>query len=326
MKIAIPIVSLFLISCTGFHRDNNITKSLITDVGQPIYLENIRLVSPAMYIERGNIVYGTEKLQLSINSDKRDKGVWILARDPDFRKIIFSYREKVADQYVWGKIAGSVATTIISLPEIKQRFKDRNYPDQYVLDEKYSEIQQKVDKENSKRRQILSKTVEEHWNHKRSTQTIEEMGEGVRIHYEGGPKDLNRVLTTDEERLKWHRESFFYHEGRERARYIGLLDDTVEIVQLDGVDCIQSDQYERLTTPIINPSKSADGIAHIRFYHCYFGPDLKVLIRSQFDIAPGYDLDFDAMLHSMLSGLRWPADLKIIYDIHSQESKKSKDQ
>jgi len=315
------MLSMLLASCSGLNVDNNITKSLVADVENPIYIEEIRLFLPVIESDVGLIVYEIDNLRPHKDSiGESTSGVWILSRDSDYRRISFSYREKVEDKYVRGKISGSVSVSINSLLERKERLKGWRHPDVYSLQDTYREIKAKLDKENSKRREVLSKTVEEHWNHKFATETVEEMGEGVLLHYEGVAQKFNDVYTTYEARLKDHRESFYYHKGRERARYVGLLDNTVEIVELDGVECIQSDRYERLTTPIINPSKTAGGIEHKRSYICYFGADLEVFISSRFKIAPGYDLDFDAMLYPMLNGLRWPADYKVIYDIHSRES------
>jgi|LGOV01.1.fsa_nt_gb hypothetical protein len=155
------------------------------------------------------------------------------------------------------------------------------------------------------RQEILSGTLEDHWQEKLKHRTIEEMTDNMEVRDEKLDK-LVPVKRMDPERKAFYaKRSFFYHFGRKRARYIGLPEDTIRQIEIDGQTCIQLDGYQRLEKPLGQyATTTGGGLGHGRAYHCYIDGAV-IKFGAYMEITPGYQVDFDALMQPVLDSIKW---------------------
>ncbi len=166
-------------------------------------------------------------------------------------------------------------------------------------------FQKEMEIDRACRQEILSGTLEDHWKKKLKLRTIEEMTETLQVR-DGKRGKLVPVKRMEPERKAFYaKEHFFYHFGRKRARYIGLPEDTIRQIEIDGQTCIQLDSYQRLEKPLGQyATRTGGGLGHARAYHCYLDGAV-IKISASMEIAPGYQVDFDALMQPVLDSIKW---------------------
>jgi hypothetical protein len=164
----------------------------------------------------------------------------------------------------------------------------------------------RVDKENSRRRKLLSGTVEDHWQEALREETINEM---TRNHYVRDDK-LNKLVDvskmSDELRAFHAKNSFYYHFGRKREAVRGLPDNTAVMADINGVSCVQEDRYEWRLKPVSYRNTTDGGLRHRRLYLCPVSEDLYIKIAVLTRVAPSIRIDSDALVKPLLASFQWP--------------------
>ena len=167
--------------------------------------------------------------------------------------------------------------------------------------ESYREDQ--IHNENRRRADILAGTLEDQWQKELSKGGIEAMMEGRLIYREGSnyPSPFKSVYKTpkaQEEKLK---DNFYFFFARKRARLQGLPNNTYQTITVNGRQCLQTDIYERLGTPLGEYAvRTGGGIEHSRGYSCYIRPGLVPGIYIDTKLAAGDSVDFDKILAPIL--------------------------
>lgn len=170
-----------------------------------------------------------------------------------------------------------------------------SYPNKEVL---YNLQKNRTKQENQRRADILAGTMEERWQEKVATAGgTEAMAKEIELY--SGPLVL--AYKTPEARAKWLKEDFYYFFGRQRARLRGLPDKTYQSAIVNGLECLRTDSYQRLATPLGEYAvRTGGGIQHSRNYACFIRHDLIPAILIHARLAAGDKIDFDLILKPVL--------------------------
>ena len=265
----------------------------------------VSFLPPAMLMPRETRFYDPRSYQIwrpveDLELIQNTSG-WKQSTSVGFDQISYSFR-----QYLYGRHA---AVTVANRADSRRSKRGRWDGSEPVADV-FARAKARVDRENSRRRKLLSGTIEDHWRQSLQTKTIRQQVNEINqwdIWDEDKQKKISIHRLNVEKQTHYLREKFEYHFGRKREAVRGLPDNTAVMVDISGVSCVQEDKYEWLLKPVVYKSTTDGGLEHERSYMCPLADHLYIEIRVYLRMAPGIRIDSDALVKPLLANFQWPS-------------------